>query len=305
MFAEVGYEPASGFMPYDVTYCWSEWRRGQWVERQHRARITKDYRKYAIHVGGNRPPRMNWIRLEPAGKEKPGYVDGEDVGTKFARPAYRLVYGKNVSVGAAYTVSRPAGPAFPDKGQKLPGVPKDRLLTDGFIGESSVWKLGKINLTGPKNEKRLGELVVWEPGEEVVVTVDLGRKQSIGAARVAAIQPNPKVLFPSTMTVETSLDGKNYLDAGKAAWDDCFFPAGDQLQWEGFDSPVYENLPAGGMISYRFPILFAKTVKARYVRFRLAVPTDPKAAIGLYEVDVWDKIEKKPWDDRLVLPMEP
>ena len=68
---------------------------------------------------------------------------------------------------------------------------------------------------------------------------------------------------------------------------------------------MYDDLPAGGMISYRFPILFAKARKARYVRFRLAVPTDPKAAIGLYEVDVWDRIQKKSWDDRLVLPDGP
>jgi hypothetical protein len=56
------------------------------------------------------------------------------------------------------------------------------------------------------------------------------------------------------------------------------------------------------MISYRFPILFAKPVEARYVRFKLAPPSDPKASIGLYEVDVWDRIEKQPWDERLVLP---
>jgi hypothetical protein len=41
------------------------------------------------------------------------------------------------------------------------------------------------------------------------------------------------------------------------------------------------------------------------VRFKLTQPTDPKAGIGLYEVDVWDRIEKQPWDERLVLPGRP
>jgi hypothetical protein len=302
VFAEVGYEPAGGFMPYDLTYSWSEWRGGKWVERRHVELVNGTAHRYAINVGGERLPRMNWVRISPAGKDPAGYSDREDVGAKFARPAYRLVYGENLSVGCAYEVSRPASAAFPDKGGRLTGVPADRLLTDGFIGESSVWKLADINLTGKKNEKRLGELVVWEPGEPVTVTVDLGKVRAVGAARVSAIQPNAAVLYPAVMAVETSADGKTFAAAGQAAWDDCLHPPADQMQWSGFDSPVYEALPAGGMISYRFPILFAKPVEARYVRFKLAQPTDPKAAVGLYEVDVWDKIEKQPWDERLVLP---
>ncbi|HOX06367.1 MAG TPA: hypothetical protein PK280_08200 [Planctomycetota bacterium] len=302
VFAEVGYEPAGGFMPYDISYSWSEWRGGKWVERRHLEHVASAAHRYAINVGGERTPKMNWMKIAPAGKDKAGYADGEDVGDKFARPAYRLVYGENLSVGCAYEVSRPASQAFPDKGGRLTGVPADRLLTDGFIGESSVWKLDNINLTGKKNEKRVGELVVWEPGEPVTITVDLGKVRTVGAARVSAIQPNPAVLYPAVMAVETSADGKAFAAAGQAAWDDCLNPPADQMQWSGFDSPVYEGLPAGGMISYRFPILFTKPVEARYVRFKLAAPADPKAAVGLYEVDVWDKIEKQPWDERLQLP---
>ncbi len=305
VFAEVGYEASGGFMPYDVTYSWSEWRDGKWVERRHLEHVTSAAHRYAINVGGERTPRMNWVKIAPAAEGKAGYSDGEDVGTKFARPPYRLVYGENLSVGCPYEVSRAASQAFPDKGGRLAGVPADRLLTDGFIGESSVWKLDNINLTGKKNEKRLGELVVWEPGEPVTVTVDLGRVRTVGAARVSAVQPNPSVLYPAVMAVETSADGKAFAAAGQASWDDCLHPPGDQMMWSGFDSPVYEQLPAGGMISYRFPVLFAKPVEARYVRFKLSPPTDPKAAIGLYEVDVWDKIEKQPWDERLVLPGNP
>jgi hypothetical protein len=302
IFAEVGYEPAGSFMPYDVTYCWSEFRDGEWVERRHMERVSDTNHHYAVNVGGMRPPRMNWIRLEPAGTAARGYSDGEDVGTRFARESYRLAYGNNVSVGCPYQVSRAAGPAFPDAGRHLTNMPPDRLLTDGFIGESSVWKLDRINLKGPKNEARVGELVVWEPGGPVTITVDLGKRRKVGAARVCAIQPNEKVLYPSRMIVETSADGRLYTLAGEAKWDDCFFPPGDQMQWEGFDSPVYESLPAGGMISYRFPILFEKRVKARYVRFRLEPPSDPSAGMGLYEVDAWDRADKETWDERIALP---
>jgi hypothetical protein len=301
-FAEVGYEPAGGFMPYDITYCWSEYRGGKWVVREHVERVKTANHRYAIHVGGERPPKMNWMRMAPAGGGATGYADGEDVGVKFARPAYSLVYGENVSLGCPYEVSRPAGSAFPDLGGRLTNMAPDRLLTDGFIGESSLWKLDNINLSGGKNDGRVGELVVWEPGAPVTVTVDLGKIRMIGGARVCAIQPNPSVLYPAKMTVETSVDGQKFDAAGEAAWDDCFFPPGNQMQWSGFDSPVYEALPAGGMISYRFPILFAARVNARYVRFVLAAPTDKKAGIGLYELDVWDRLEKKNWDERLVLP---
>ena len=73
---------------------------------------------------------------------------------EFARADYALTYGKRLSVGAAYTVSRPASEAFPDTGGKV--------LTDGYVGLASYWGLGGINLTGEKNGKRVGELVVRE-----------------------------------------------------------------------------------------------------------------------------------------------
>lgn len=305
VFTEAGYEPAGGFMPYDITYCWSEWRAGQWTERRHLERVGEAYRKYSINVGGDRPPRMNWVRVEPAGQGAAGYADGNAASVAAPHAAYRLVYGENISLGCPYTLSRPPGAAFPDRGGRLKNMPPDRLLTDGFIGEGSVWKLANINLTGPRNDSRVGELVVWEPGEAVTVTVDLGRVRRVQGARIAALQPNARVLFPAVMSVETSVDGRQFTAGGVARWDDCFFPPGDLLLWEGADSPIYEALPAGGMLCYRFPIVFDRPAEARYVRFRLDPPTDPRAGIGLYEVDVWDRIEKLPWDERLALPPAP
>ncbi len=297
--AEVNYEPSGPFMPYDVVYSWSEWRGGKWIERRHTERVKNTYHRYALNVGGERPPRMNWLRIKPAGRGRTGHSDGQDVGNRAARPAYRLAYGKNLSIGRKYRVNRPASAAFADMG--------NRLLTDGHIFEASVWKLRNVNPVGPRNKQRAGELVVWAPSGEVAVTLDLGRTKTVGGARICAVQPNQNVLFPAKMVVELSSDGKKFALAGGTGWEDCFFPPGDQMIWEGADSPVYDRLPAGGILSYQFPIVFKRTRKARYVRFRMTPSKrgSKPAAIGLWELEVFEKLVKLPWDERLRLPEAP
>lgn len=299
--AEVNYEPAGPFMPYDVTYCWSEYRKGEWVKRTHTARIASPYQRYTINVGGERPPRMEWVRVAApdAGgiNSQPGYGDGEDVGPKFARPGYRIERGTNLAKGCSYEVSRPAHAAFPDT--------KGTLLTDGYFPVSSFWALGGINLTGKKNEKRVGELAVWDAGADVTVTVDLGKKQSVGGARIAALQPNERIQYPRMMVVETSTDGKKFSEAGRAMWEECFFPPADALVWEGADSPIYEKLPAGGILDHVFAVPFSKAVDARYVRLRMSLPADPAAAIALWELEVYDTLKKVPFEEPIALPPEP
>jgi len=299
VFAEVGYEPAGGFMPYDVTYSWSEWRDGKWVEREHAERVKSAYHRYAVNVGGERPPKMNWLRIWPAGKGKLGYGDGEDVGTKAERPQWSVRYGELLSAGCKYEASRPASAAFPDTGGKL--------LTDAYLAVPSFWALGGIDLKdeSKRNKKRVGELVVWEPGEELAVTVDLGEAKRVGGARICAVGPNPTVRFPEKMVVEVSADGKKFAPAGEARWEDCFFPPVEHEHWEGFDAPLYDGLQAGGIIDYRFPIIFDQPAQARYVRFRMAPQDGGKAGIGLWELEVYDKIEKAPWDEHLRLPEAP
>jgi len=93
----------------------------------------------------------------------------------------------------------------------------------------------------------------------------------------------------------------------QARWADCFVPPGDQMIWEGADSPVYDGRPAGGMLDYKFPILLEEARKARYVRFRQTSSegTAGPAAIGLWEMEVFGKVKKWPWDERLRLPEPP
>jgi hypothetical protein len=301
--AYVGYSPAGRFAAYDVTYAWDEWHDGAWKPFEHRERVAGRYHRFEIPVGGSRPPRMRYIRTALAGDSPAPVNPPRDIAPDHGAP-FRLEYGAVVSKGASYQVSRPAGQAYPDKNGKV--------LTDGYVGLASYWGLGKINLTGEKNKGRVGELVAWEPGDEVLVTLDLGKRRPVGGARIAAVQPNAQVLYPKTMTVEISDDGKTFRPVGHTTWEACFHLPADQVEWEGTDSPIYAGLPAGGITDFKFPILFEdalnradKPMEARYVRFRLAKPEDPKAGIGLWELEVYDTLRRVPYDERLQLPEPP
>ncbi|MCG3180888.1 MAG: hypothetical protein BIFFINMI_03251 [Phycisphaerae bacterium] len=235
---------------------------------------------------------MHWVRVGPAGDRPTGYSDGQDVGGAAARADYRLSWGNRLQEGKPCTLSRPASAAFPDNG--------GRLLTDGYVGIASFWNLQDIRLAGKKNEKRVGELAVWSPGEPVVATIDLGEARTAGGARVCAVGPNHDILFPQTMEVEVSADGKTFTPAGSAGWEDCFFPPIDEMRWEGEDSPVYDDLPAGGIIDNRFPILFDRPRAARYVRFTLT--PQPGKGIGLWELEVYDRVTRTEGGERIQLP---
>jgi hypothetical protein len=295
VFAEVGYRPSGPRMTYDLSYCWQEYRDGKWLERSHLERIKGADHRYAINVGGTRPPRMKSVRMSAAGRSKTGYSDGNDVGGKSGRARYLFTYGKKLSGGCKYNVSRQAARAFPDKAGKV--------LTNGYVGLASYWGLGGINLTGKKNARRVGELVVWESGEEVAVTLDLGKLHDVGGVRICGVQPNKAVLYPDKMIVELSKDGKIFRKAGQVGWDQVFFPGADFLHWEGFDSPLYDELPATGRIDFKFPVVF-KQQQARYVRFRLTPPEGGKAGIGLWELEVYGEIQKQLWSDRISLPVK-
>lgn len=293
--AEVGYEPAGGFMPYDLVYAWDEYRDGEWLARSHVERVESASHRYVIDVGGARPPRMRFLEIRAADNTvATGYGDTLASVPQRLPADYRWRYGERVAVGSAYTVNRPASNAFPDK--------DNAILTDGYIGLASYWGLDNIALEGKRNKQRAGELAVWPPGEEVVVTVDLGRRRRVGGAVIYAVQPNETVRYPASMTVELSRNGRTFVEAGSAQWEDCFFPAADALLWEGADSPLYEHLPAGGIIDHQFHIPFGKPQRARYVRFRLTPPVGESAGIGLWELDVFDRLEKEPWRERIVLP---
>jgi len=292
LVSEVDYQPAGGFMPYGIVYCWSEWRDGNWVERRHCERVPSATHRYTINVGGTRPPRMKSVAVAQDRELRTGYSDGEDVGPNPDRRPYRLKKGANVALGRPYECSRPPARAYPDSDGKL--------LTDEYIGIASVWGLTNIVLTGKEKGRQVGRLVAFEPGEEVAVTVDLGKNLSVEGARICAIQPNKRMLFPKTMTVELSQDGKTFRKAGTTSWEECFFPPIDRMLWEGTDSPRYGHLPAGGILDHQFHIVFDKPGDARFVRFRLN-PAKGKA-IGLWELEVFDRLKVEPGDERIRLP---
>jgi hypothetical protein len=296
LVAEVGYAPALPRGAVDVAYAWEEYRAGAWVSRTHTERIASARRRYAITVGGSRPPRMRSITVGPAEPSlTAGYGDALEPTPERLPSDFVWRLGERIATGCPYTVNRPASNAFPD--------PDGKLLTDGYIGLASFWGLDKIVLAGEKNAARVGELAVWPAGDELIVTIDLGRERNVGGAVVCAVQPNAGVLYPATMRIECSRDGQTFAAAGSATWEDCFFPAADEFHWEGADSPLYAALPAGGILDFKFRIPCAEPQPARYVRFRMAPPAgQAQAGIGLWELDVFDRMEKLPRRERIVLP---
>ena len=60
----------------------------------------------------------------------------------------------------------------------------------------------------------------------------------------------------------------------------------------------------GGILDFKLPVLFDKPVEARYVRFLLAPPTESEAGIGLWELEVYESLQRRTWSDRIALPRE-
>lgn len=296
VFAEVGYESTGTPMPVTATYCWSEHRDGKWIERSHTEWITNVYHKYVINVGGDRPPAMKALELGSADNIKPGYSDGDDVGGGAGRSDYELKYGALISTNCAYTISRPASVVFPDT--------NGRLLTDGLVGLASFWGLDNIDVAkdAKRNVRRVGELVVWEAGDPVTVVIDLGHVRPVGGVRICAVQPNEKVLYPGRMTAAVSQDAVTYTAIGEARWEDCFFPPVNEPPWEGADALIYEALPAGGRIDYEFVVVSEPVVTGRYVRVMLDSPTDKRAGMALWEIQVFDALERLTLDNHIALP---
>jgi hypothetical protein len=298
LFVEAGHEPAGERIPYRVVYAWQEYRSGAWMDRTHTEIVSSPYHRYRIEVGGTRPPRMQWMEiaaLADGADPAAGYAGAPPVEKVRRRTPYVLRRGENLARGCTYEVSRPAGAAYPDE--------NGRLLTDGYVGLASLWGLQKIRPDKRENPQRVGELAVWEAGVPLTVTLDLGRVRSVGGVRIGAVQPSAAVLFPQNMQVEVSQDGTNYEKAGAADWEECFFAPENDLPWEGFDSARYADLPAGGILDFKFPVVFASARSARFVRFILT-PSDA-AGLGLWELEVYDRIAREPWSDRLVLPSPP
>jgi len=263
-----------GFVPLEVTYCWTEHRETGEVERRHTELVASPAHEYGINVGGFRDPTMNWVRVNlqghgPEGARR-GYSDGEDVGSR-AKPSWvRYRWGNNLALGRPYTLQGAQDARNPDSGNDL---------TDGIIAPPDTYV----------STKYMPTYVMFAPDVSPVITLDLGSDQTVAAVRVHAGQEGGFHLsYPDTVTVEASADGHAFAFAGSAGFNQVFDPPADYVPWESDQAMIFDPLPAGGRLAYAFRVLFEKPISARYLR----MTCQARKGWGtlLSEVQVYDRV---------------
>jgi len=266
----------TGFVPFEVTYCWTEHRDGGDVERRHTELVTSPAHEYTVNVGGYRDPTMHWVRVNLQGqgpdgdRARPGYSDGQDVGPAAKAPWVRYRWGTNLALRRPYTL----------EGQQDPRNADDAGdLTDGIIAPPDTYV----------SRKWMPTYVMFAKDAAPTVTVDLGTPQTVAAVRVHTGQEGGfKISHPDALVAETSPDGQTFTRAASAEFRQVFAPPADYQPWELDQSLQFADLPAGGRLAYAYRLLCAQPVTARYVRVRCT----PRSGWGLLisEVQVFDRV---------------
>jgi len=272
------YRPTDAkFQPLEVTYNWSEWKEGEWVERSHTQLINKPAERYTISVGGDDLPRTNWIRMNLKGAVadvKYGYSDGVDIEAKpFVRK--RHVWGKNLAVGKKYTFSLPSGNNWGG------GDPEMTKLTDEAV--ASTYGTGTTYKEGP----------IWTPGQNPVITLDLETPQKLAAARIH-VTGYPCDFYNGPfceVEILTSTDGKSFASQGKIT---------TGMKYKDVDGDFL--LPEKGRFeSWVFPLIFEKPVEARYIQYKIA---NPKTHFDTSEIMAYDSVKVEDWREPLAMPLD-
>ncbi len=270
----------AGFEPIEVTYNWTEHRDTGDVTRSHTELVKSLAYDYTINVAGFRDPTMNWVRMNLQSDDAAahptvyGYSDAQDVGTGAEPEMLVYSWGTNIARGKAYTMSRPSSIASrnPDTGGEL---------TNGKIIAATDYITSK---------KVQAATAMWSAGDPLVITVDLEREQSIKGVRVSTHQPTGEYCHPRRIEAAVSSNRETWLSGGTIEHNDLWQPPGDYEPWEHDDSPRYADLPAGGRLTYTYPLVFARSLSCRYVR--LIFTSLEGRGMGLSEVEVFDEVEK-------------
>lgn len=276
----------AAFQPIEVTYHWTEHRETGDVTRSHTELVRSLPHHYTINVAGRRDPTMHWVRMNLQGKvERVGYSDGVDVGPGWERPKVVYRWGRNPAQGKPYTTSRSS--SAPSGNPDGDG----RELTNGIV----------IAPTDYVRDKTVqAATAFWDAGEPGTFVVDLESQTPIAGVRVTTHQPNARWCHPATIEVAVSEDGRRCQSAGTIRHDDLWNPPGDYEPWEHDDSPAYEHLPACGRLAYSFPLVFAKPLAGRYVRF-VCTPLDGKG-MGISELQAFERVDVSPCSADIRLP---
>ncbi len=133
----------------------------------------------------------------------------------------------------------------------------------------------------------------WSSGGQVVFVVDLGEAKDLAAARVCTHQPDEKYCHPKQVEVSASSDGHRWMRAGVIRHDDLWNPPANWLPWEHDDDPDFDGLPAKGRLAFRYPLVFARPLRGRFVRF--VFEPLPGKGLGISELEVYDSVAVEGW----------
>lgn len=270
------------FRPLDVTFTWYEVQRDRsLLKRSHRQRIDQVPTRYIIDVGGEDHPIMEGLRIELAadgGDRKYGYSD-ERPGLGKRVLDFWQELGRNVMRNKPYTLN------VPPTGAWGADDPLRTKLTDGVVGSNYAggtamkYAVGFDEKTGPAE-----------------ITVDLEQPQKVAAFGIHLTAGWPwwdalKGEVKDQIEVLTSLDGNEYVAQGE-------FP----LNFFRRDVPTNYMLPDDETAqAWNYILPLSSPVTARFVRFRIT----PRRSLGISEVQAFDRVERRPFSLRVLLPDEP
>ncbi len=293
---EADYQAAdTTFKPIEVTYNWTEYYEplpgnpnSGGITRTHTERVTCLPHKYNVNCGGDIQPRMNWMRVNLEGSSPDavtlGYSDATDHGDKYAIPQERFDYGQVLSIGKSYTQS--TDPASATYGAEA------GELTDGLI------RFPQVEGSWPATE-----LAHWPNGVGALdITLDLGSAQSVGGARVDAYAySSSDVRFPSSVEVQSSLDGTTFTSQGTDRYKGARYAHNNwNVDWPLYprhDSPDWDVFPDYGLRGNYIFVPFDGPVSAQYVKFLVTQITSK--GLMLSEVNVFDTLTAEEWTPRL------
>jgi hypothetical protein len=183
-------------------------------------------------------------------------------------------YGKNLAAGKPYTSTVPSRTGWGASDGD------GKILTDGIVGSPYVGGTAY----------RYGTL--WQPGDQPVVTVDLGTVQHCAAFRIQTggypFWDALKGQVKDQVEVQTSVDGARFDSQG-------FFNF--HPRWK--DVAVNDAWPdEETLCGPNYLLVAPAAVEARYVRFVIT----PKRILSVSEVEVLESVKYEPFDLRLALP---
>jgi hypothetical protein len=269
------------FRPLDVTFTWDEIQSDRTrVRRSHRQRVDSVPMRYTIDVGGVDHPVVDSLRValvEDQSGVPYGYSDDSPgLGSRVSDVWQEC--GRNLLQGKPYTLTvEPTGAWGADD-------PQRQKLTDGVVGPNYAGGITMKYAVG-----------FDEKSGPVDITVDMEELNTIAAVGIQLTAGWPwwdalKGEIRDTIEVFVSRDGQRFESCGTIP-----------LNLFRREIPINHMLPddetAQGW-NYVFPL--DSPVVARFVRYRVA----PRRSLGITEVQAFDRLERRDFSLRVLLPDE-